>query len=311
MYNFRTDLADERRDLYKKANKIENEVDGIESSNEQIGEKLSVSRVKITNENGEKAIGKPQGEYITIDIKKINLLTDEEKDQAANTLANELKKMIGEKIQFKDEILVVGLGNEEVTPDALGPNVTKEIEVTRHILKYLPQYIDENTRPVSAIAPGVLGTTGIETVEIVKGVVENTKPKLLIAIDALSSRSMERISSSIQLSNTGIVPGAGVGNKRDEISQNSLGIPVIAIGIPTVVETAVVVNDALNIFIEKLQNDAKSNDYLNNLKEQDNYEQIKEALIPKNFNFVVTPKEIDELVLGMSKIIAEGINKAL
>ena len=311
MYNFRTDLADERRDLYKKANKIENEVDGIESSNEQIGEKLSVSRVKITNENGEKAIGKPQGEYITIDIKKINLLTDEEKDQAANTLANELKKMIGEKIQFKDEILVVGLGNEEVTPDALGPNVTKEIEVTRHILKYLPQYIDENTRPVSAIAPGVLGTTGIETVEIVKGVVENTKPKLLIAIDALSSRSMERISSSIQLSNTGIVPGAGVGNKRDEISQNSLGIPVIAIGIPTVVETAVVVNDALNIFIEKLQNDAKSNDYLNNLKEQDNYEQIKETLIPKNFNFVVTPKEIDELVLGMSKIIAEGINKAL
>ena len=123
----------------------------------------------------------------------------------------------------------------------------------------MPQYIDENARPVSAIAPGVLGTTGIETLEVIKGVVENVKPKLLIVIDALASRSMERISSTIQLSNTGIVPGAGVGNTRKEISESTLGIPVIAIGIPTVVETAVVVNDALDIFIEKLQQEAKSN----------------------------------------------------
>ena len=198
-----------------------------------------------------------------------------------------------------------------VTPDSLGPKVVNDIEVTRHIIKYLPQYIDENARPVSAIAPGVLGTTGIETLEVIKGVVENTKPKLLVVIDALASRSMDRISSTIQLSNTGIVPGAGVGNTRKEISQNTLGIPVIAVGIPTVVETAVVVNDALNIFIEKLQEEAKSNEYLNKLKEQDNYEQIKEALIPKEFNFIVTPKEIDELVLNMSEIVAMGINMAL
>ena len=308
MYEFRTDLADERRDLYKKANNIENEVEGVESEEEQISDKIKVTRVKITNEEGEKAIGKLKGSYITIDIKKINFLTDEEKENASSTLAEELKKLIGEKIQFKDEILVVGLGNEEVTPDALGPNVIKEVEVTRHIIKYLPQYIDENARPVSAIAPGVLGTTGIETVEVIKGVVENVKPKLLIVIDALASRSMERISSTIQISNTGIVPGAGVGNTRKEISENTLGIPVIAIGIPTVVETAVVVNDALNIFIEKLQEEAKSNDYLNSLKEQDNYEQIKEALLPKDFNFIVTPKEIDELVQNMASIVAEGIN---
>ena len=311
MYNFRTDLADERRDLYKKVNNIENEIEGIESEEEQINEKVKVTRVKITSNQAEQTIGKPKGNYITIDIRKINLLTDEEKEKTAGTLANELKKLVGEKVQFKDDVLVVGLGNEEVTPDALGPNVIKEVEVTRHIIKYLPQYIDENARPISAIAPGVLGTTGIETLEVIKGVVENTKPKLLIVIDALASRSMERISSTIQLSDTGIVPGAGVGNTRKEISQNTLGIPVIAIGIPTVVETAVVVNDALNVFIEKLQQEAKSNDYLNNLKEQDNYEQIKEALIPKEFNFIVTPKEIDELILSMSSIVAMGINMAL
>ena len=189
-----------------------------------------------------------------------------------------------------------------------GPNVVKDIEITRHIIKYLPQYIDENARPVSAVAPGVLGTTGIETLEIIKGVVDNVKPKLLIVIDALASRSIERISSTIQLSDTGIVPGGGVGNTRKELSEATLGIPVIAIGIPTVVETAVVVNDALNLFIEKLQEEAKSNEYLNKLKEEDNYEQIKEALLPENYNFIVTPKEIDELIQNMSKVVAKGIN---
>lgn len=311
MYNFRTDLADERRDLYKKANKIENEIDGIESEEEQVNEKVKVTRVKITNEQGERAIGKVKGSYITIDIQKINLLTEEEMEQASTVLANELRNLIEEKIETKEDVLVVGLGNEEVTPDALGPNVVKDIEVTRHIINYLPQYIDENARPVSAIAPGVLGTTGIETLEIIKGVVDNIKPKLLIVIDALASRSMERISSTIQISNTGIVPGAGVGNTRKELTINTLGIPVIAIGIPTVVETAVVVNDALDIFIEKLQEEAKSNDYLNKLREEDNYNEIKEALVPKEFNFIVTPKEIDELIESMSNIIARGINMSV
>lgn len=311
MYNFRTDLADERRDLYKKANKIENEVDGIDAEEEQVTDKIKVTRVKITNEQGEQAIGKKQGNYITIDIQKMNIITEEEAEKASEILANELRKLVENKIQSKEDVLIVGLGNEEVTPDALGPNVVKDIEVTRHIINYLPQYIDENARPVSAIAPGVLGTTGIETLEVIKGVVDNIKPKLLIVIDALASRSMERISSTIQLSDTGIVPGAGVGNTRKELTQNTLGIPVIAIGIPTVVETAVVVNDALDLFIEKLQQEAKSNDYLNQLKEEDNYEQIKEALLPKDFNFIVTPKEIDELILNMSEVVARGINMSM
>ena len=164
---------------------------------------------------------------------------------------------------------------------------------------------------VSAIAPGVLGTTGIETVEILKGIVENIKPKLLIVIDALASRSIERISSTVQLSDTGIVPGAGVGNTRSEISKNTLGIPVIAIGIPTVVETAVLVNDCLDVFIQKLQDEAKSNDYLNKLKVEDNYEEIKEALLPKEYNLIVTPKEIDDLIENMKDVVARGINFAI
>ena len=164
---------------------------------------------------------------------------------------------------------------------------------------------------VSAITPGVLGTTGIETVEILKGIIENIKPKLLIVIDALASRSIERISSTVQLSDTGIVPGAGVGNTRSEISKNTLGIPVIAIGIPTVVETAVLVNDCLDVFIQKLQDEAKSNDYLNKLKEEDNYEEIKEALLPKEYNLIVTPKEIDDLIENMKDVVARGINFAI
>lgn len=311
MYNFRTDLASERRDIYQKANKLENEIDGIESEKEEIDENIKVERVKITNENGEKAIGKPVGNYITIDIKKLKIAQEEEIEKAAQTLSNELRNIIDAHIDKQGEVLVVGLGNIYVTPDSLGPKVINDIEVTRHIIKYLPQYVEEGTRMVSAISPGVLGTTGIETVEILKGIVDNIKPKLVIVIDALASRSIERISSTVQISDTGIVPGAGVGNTRSEISENSLGIPVVAIGIPTVVETAVLVNDSLDLFIQKLQDEAKSNDYLNKLKEEDNYEEIKQALLPQDYNLIVTPKEIDDLIENMTEIVAQGINNSV
>ena len=311
MYNFRTDLASERRDIYQKANNLSNEIDGIESTKEEINENIKVERVKITNENGEKAIGKPIGNYITIDVKKLKIAQEEEITKAAETLSNELKKVIDMHIDSQGEVLVVGLGNIYVTPDSLGPKVINEIEVTRHVIKYLPQYVEEGTRMISAISPGVLGTTGIETVEILKGIVDNINPKLVIVIDALASRSIERISSTVQISDTGIVPGAGVGNTRSEISKKTLGIPVIAIGIPTVVETAVLVNDSLDLLIQKLQNEAKSNDYLNKLKEEDNYEDIKEALIPQDYNLIVTPKEIDDLIENMKDIVAQGINQSL
>lgn len=309
MYNFRTDLADERNDIYKKANKIE-EIPGIITEEKKVDEKIKITRVKIQSQEGAESLGKPIGNYITIDIKKLNILTEEEIEKVIECTANEIKARIDELSGEKDDILVVGLGNEAVTPDALGPKVVKNIEITRHIIKYLPQYIDENSRPVSAVAPGVLGTTGIETLEIIQGVVNNIKPKLLIVIDALASRSMERISSTIQIADTGIVPGAGVGNSREELSKRTLGIPVIAIGIPTVVETAVVVNEALDLLIEKYQQEAKSNETLNKIKEEDNYQEIKEALMPKEYNFIVTPKEIDELIKNMAKIVSKAMNRA-
>lgn len=310
MYNFRTDLAVERTNLYRKANKLE-EIDGIETEDKEVSKNIKVSRVKITNENGEQAIGKKKGVYVTIDLKDLKVADEDEIQNASDTLANELKAIIQNHVQSKDDIMVVGLGNLYVTPDSLGPKVINEIDVTRHIIKYLPQYIDENARPVTAISPGVLGTTGIETYEILKGIVDNVKPKLLIVIDALASRSIERISSTIQISDTGIVPGAGVGNTRAEISENTLGIPVIALGIPTVVESAVLVNDCLDLLIEKMQNEAKSNVYLNGLKEQDNYETIKDALNPQNYNMIVTPKEIDDLIENMKDVVARGINMSL
>ena len=311
MYNFRTDLADERREIFKKANKLEKEIDGIDTEVEKEGDKIKITKVRITDKSGEEAIGKPIGNYYTIDIDKLKVASEDDIQMAADVVSRNLKELISKHVSKKEDILVVGLGNEYVTPDSLGPKVISEIDVTRHILTYMPEYLDENTRPVSAISPGVLGTTGIETLEILKGIVDNIKPKLIIVIDALASRSIERISSSIQIADTGIVPGAGVGNTRKELSSKTLGVPVIALGIPTVVETAVLVNDTLDLFIEKLQNEAKSNDYLNKLKEEDNYEEIKEALIPNDYNMIVTPKEIDDLIENMKDVVARGINFAI
>lgn len=310
MYNFRTDLALERRDIYKKNNNL-NEIDGVESYEEEINEKLKTYKVKIVNQNGVDALGKPVGDYITIDIKKLKLATEEEIQKSAEVLSKELKELIGKHVNSQEDILVVGLGNIYITPDSLGPKVINEIDVTRHILAYMPQYLPENTRPVSAISPGVLGTTGIETLEVIKGIVENIKPKLLIVIDALASKSIERISSTIQLADTGITPGAGVGNTRKDLSMDTLNIPVIAIGIPTVVDAATIASDSLDLFIEKLQQEAKSNEYFNQLVEQDKYEMIKDALLPKDYNFIVTPKEIDDLIENMKDIVARGINMSL
>lgn len=307
MVNFRTDMAVERNDMYKKQN---GQIDGVEVQNEE-KENIKITRVKITNEEGEKALNKPKGNYITLDIKNIKTIDNEQIEKISDNLAEELRNIIKEHISDTEDILIVGLGNLYVTPDALGPKVVPEIEITRHILEYMPKAMPEDTRPVSAISPGVLGTTGIETMEILKGIVENVKPKMLIVIDALATRSIERISSSIQIADTGIVPGAGVNNTRQEISQKTLGIPVIALGIPTVVDLASITNDCIDLFIENLQQKAMSNDYLNKLREQDNYEEIKEALVPKDYNMIVTPKEIDKLIENMSKIVATGINMAM
>ena len=326
MYNFRTDLADERRELYRKANGLKEEIEGIQTEQEEKEGEITVSRVKVLDEKGEQAIGKPKGTYITINIKNLKIAREEEMQQAADILAHELKGLIDKHSLLKDDILVVGLGNRYVTPDSLGPKVINDIEVTRHIIQYMPQYINKEARPVSAISPGVLGTTGIETQEILKGIVENVKPKLLIVIDALASRSMERISTTIQLADTGIIPGAGVDNKRKELSRKTLGIPVIALGVPTVVEAATIAADSLELWIEKMtqiieqeaeqeqfnnQNKEKLYSLLKGLKEEDNYNMIKEVLLPQDYNYIVTPKEIDDLIQNMSQVVAMGINQSV
>jgi len=311
MINFNTDMADERSDIYRKANNIENNIEGVETESTEIDDKIKISRVKIINEKGAEAIGKPVGNYITIDIKKLKIADNNEIQKASETVTEELRALIDKHIDKMGDILIVGLGNTYVTPDSLGPKVVKDMDITRHLLKYAPEYIDPETRPVTAIAPGVLGTTGIETMEIIKGIVENIKPKLIIVIDSLSSKSIERISSTVQIADTGIVPGAGVGNARNEVSERTLGIPVIAIGVPMVVEAATIAADSIDLFIEKLQQEAKSNDYLNELRNVDKYEMIREALIPKDYNLIVTPKEIDDLIENMKDVVARGINYAL
>ena len=290
---FRTDMAVERRDLYKNANKLEDEIDGIECDEEN-QEDIKITRVRITNEKGEKALQRRIGNYITIDLKKLNNITMEQEQKIIDCFSKELKVIIDKHIKKYDEILIVGLGNEYATPDSLGAKVVQNIEITRHIKIYLPNAIDKNTRSVSAITPGVLGTTGIETVEIVKVIVDNIKPKLVIAIDSLCSKNIDRINKSIQISDTGIVPGGGVGNKQEELSEETLGIPVIGIGIPTVLDAATIVLDTLKACSVNVSED-----------------RIVDEMKLNNFNFIVTPKEIDSLIDSMTNIVSEGINVSL
>lgn len=311
MINFRTDMADERLDIYKKASKNEGEISGIETIQKEENQNIKTTIVKITNKEGAECIGKPIGTYITFDLKNLRYAEEEEINETANIISNEIKNIVNEKVDKNSEILVVGLGNEYVTADSLGPKVIENIEVTRHLIKYAPECVVEGARSVSAIAPGVLGVTGIETLEVIKGITDNVKPKLIIVIDSLASKSIERISTTIQIADTGIVPGAGVGNTRKELSEKTLGIPVIAIGVPMVVELATLVTDGINLFIEKLQEKAESNKYLNDLKDSDKYEDVKEALCIQDYNMIVTPKEIDDLIENMGNIVSKSINNSI
>lgn len=314
--SFRTDMADERVDTYKRVHNL-SEVDGIkvESQNEN---GVITTVVDVLNENGEKAVSKQIGKYITMEITDIELLEETEKQALEAEVAKQVKTLIGE--DEKKSILVVGLGNIAVTPDALGPKVIKSIDITRHLLHYAKDLVDPSTRSVSAISPGVLGTTGIETSEIVNSIVEKVKPDMLIVIDSLASGSVHRIGNTIQLSNTGITPGEGVRNKRDAINQESLGIPVIAIGVPTVVDMATITNEAIDKMIENAKNevsDFTSNavDKENMLKAFETFEQDTRydmiANVLNTENYIVTPKEIDEVMNTVSDMIAGGINLAV
>lgn len=274
---------------------------------------IHVTRVKITSPAGEKNIGKPMGNYITLDIPRLKENDRDLYETTCRAVAFELQQILN--LKEKDTVLVVGLGNWNITPDALGPKVSSYLMVTRHLHEYLPEQVDDGVRPVCAIAPGVLGLTGIETSDIVKGVVDEVKPALVIAIDALASRKMNRINTTIQIADTGISPGSGVGNKRAELSEKNLGVPVIAIGVPTVVDAATMANDTIELVIDNLMaHSSEGTDFykmLKELDENDKYNLIREVLEPYGGNLIVTPKEMDEVIERVSKVVANGINLAL
>lgn len=310
--SIRTDLALEAREYYSEQNESENEIDGVEVE-EYIDKQVIITHVKVLDENGEKILGKPKGSYITLEFADFVYYDADAKEDVSQTLAKELSKII--KINEKSTVLVVGLGNWNITPDALGPQVTSKLMVTRHLKEYVPDSIDEGIIPVSAIAPGVLGLTGVETSEIVKGVVDRVKPNVVVCIDALASRKTQRVNRTIQIGNTGIAPGAGIGNNRMALNEESLGVPVIAIGVPTVVDAATLADDTIELVIEDLMKEAKTgSEFYNSLSSLDRDEKyllIKQVLGEKMATMVVTPKDIDMVIESLSKIIANGINIAL
>ena len=316
LVNFRTDMADERVDEYKKVNNLSS-LDGIEVL-QKSNDLVTITRVNVLNKNGEEALQKKIGSYITVETKDIKYLDDEQENILVKCVGDEIKELVNSINKNNASILIVGLGNEYITPDALGPKVVKNINITRHFINLTKDLIDKNTREVSAILPGVLGTTGIETSEIVKSVVEKIKPDLVIAIDSLASSSMQRIGNTIQLSNTGITPGAGVRNKREGLNIQTLNVPVIALGVPTVVDFVTLTNEAIDKMIEKTKNEV---DELENIDEEEvkkfikflnnesRYEMVANLL--DSSSYILTPKEVDELIDITSSVIGKSINLAL
>lgn len=241
---------------------------------------VKITKVKIETENGAKAIGKPVGNYVTIEAPDMLLPDEGIHRELSQVLAEWLKELLGEDAE---SVLVVGLGNREVTPDALGPEVIGNLYITRHILKEYGQYAfpEKKVASISGIVPGVMAQTGMETLEIIKGIIRETKPQKVIAIDALAARSVKRLGRTIQLADTGINPGSGVGNHRKGLNEESLGVPVIAIGVPTVVDAATIVYDVCQD-VEKIPGGIAG--------------------------MFVTPKNIDETIRSLSFTISEALN---
>jgi len=261
---------------------------------------IEISRIRIEREAAAKALGQPVGSYVTIELPEEAFFTEDTQERVVACLAQELTRIMA-SLPPDGEVLVLGLGNRFVTPDSLGPRTVDKVFVTRHIKTHVPEAAPEGMRAVSAIAPGVLGTTGVETVEIVRGLVENLRPAALLCIDALASRRTQRISASIQLNDTGVQPGAGVHNQRAGITKESMGLPVFAVGVPTVVDAVTIVGDA----IKQMTNtaDAEAKDDLNSLAE--------EGMSTELCNLIVTPKDIDAIIERASRRLADGINHAL
>ena len=315
-YNIRTDLALEEKERFE-SDQVE--VQGVVLEEEYDKEReIRVTTVRIETENGAKTMGKPVGTYLTIEAPNLSSPDEgihrEVSEELAKYLIEVMEKIIPESEHDK-EVLVIGLGNRQATPDALGPSVTDNLNVTRHIVKEYGKYAapEEMNCVVSAIVPGVMAQTGMETAEIIKGVVRETKPDLLIVIDALAARNSRRLNRTIQIADTGINPGSGVGNYRNAITKETIGVPVIAIGVPTVVDAVTIVSDTMENLLSALETSESLKGVglvLGGYSEAEKYELIKELIAPNLNSMFMTPKDIDETVKRLSYTISEGLNLA-
>ena len=309
-YNIRTDLALEQKERFESDNV---EIPGVVLE-EYYDEKreITTTKVMIETENGAKMMGRPVGNYITLEAPDLAVPDEDYHREISIEISKILKELIPkEKEEYR--VLVVGLGNRLVTPDALGPKVADHLVVTRHIVKEYGKYAmgSEKAHMVSAIVPGVMGQTGMETLEIVKGIVEETKPDFAIAVDALAARNTKRLNRTIQIADTGINPGSGVGNHRNALTEETLGIPVIAIGVPTVVDAATIVNDTMENLLAALETSEMLKGVgvvLQGYNATEKYELIKELISPNLNGLFVTPKDIDDTIQRLSYTISEALN---
>ena len=298
-FQIRTDLALEAREFVENANGALRGII-VEEYKREKGE-IHVTKVQITTKNGSKILGKPIGTYITLEVPHLceageNTEVCMYHKEIAEEISGHLKELLP-KDKENYSVLLVGLGNREVTADALGPQVVEKIEVTRHIIKEYGILGVGDKKPIliSAVVPGVMGKTGMESAEIIKGIVKETLPDVVIVIDALAARSIRRLNRTIQLSNTGIHPGSGVGNHRNAIDSKTLKVPVLAIGVPTVVDAATIVSDAM----EKMHKELKETAFL----------QARESTVFGELNnMYVTPKDIDSTIKRVSFTLAEALN---
>lgn len=340
----RTDLAIEAKDMYVRDSK-EDRLEGV-SVRERKEDNISISYVEV-NETGQETIGKKPGTYITIYADGVKSQDTTKQEKASIILAKEIENLIKKHSILDDATcLIVGLGNWNVTPDALGPMTVERTLVTSHLFQLEHESVSSGYRPVAAVSPGVMGATGIETSNIIQGIIEQYKPDFVIAIDALASRSIERVNETIQLSDSGIHPGSGVGNKRKELSEETLGIPVFAIGVPTVVDAVTIASDSIDFLLKhfgrEMRDDKKSFQSLipegftfgkkqkfneddlpekaerktflgmvGVLSDREKRALINEVLTPLGHNLMVTPKEVDGFMIDMADVIARGVNGAL
>ena len=285
MFAKRTDLALEARELWQESAEKTTRLSGVKAT-KQRSEGYPVTRVDILDERGEKALGKPRGTYRTIDLTAFWQRKSDFFERAVRAVGGQLKELL----PGEGAVLVIGLGNGAMTPDAVGPLAADNVLVTRHLIAAMPKHF-AGFRPVAVFRTGVLGTTGVESAEAVRGLVAQVEPSLVIAVDALASRRVGRVCTTVQLSDTGIIPGSGVGNHRSALNQETLGVPVFAIGVPTVVDSATLAADLLE--------ESGIRDY------------DGEALQKSRQNLMVTPRDIDQQVRDLSKVVGYGINWAL